>query len=126
MTLRTDRTRSPRQTWTAALAILTSVLLLTGCTRNGPAPHPPDESNSQAAPVPTHTSTPTVSSVQHVVIIMDENKPAAEVLGNPAAPYLNGLAHTYAVATDYSAITHPSLPNYLAITGGTTFGINSD
>ena len=24
------------------------------------------------------------------------------------------------------AITHPSLPNYLALTGGSTFGIDSD
>ncbi len=41
-------------------------------------------------------------------------------------PYLSGLAHEFAYATDYSAITHPSLPNYLAIAGGSTFGVTDD
>lgn len=41
-------------------------------------------------------------------------------------PYLNGLANTYSYANNYTAITHPSQPNYLAITGGSTFGLTSD
>lgn len=41
-------------------------------------------------------------------------------------PYLNQLGATYTVATRYYAITHPSLPNYLALLGGSTFGIQSD
>jgi phosphatidylinositol-3-phosphatase len=41
-------------------------------------------------------------------------------------PYTFGLARRYGYATGYRAITHPSLPNYLAISGGDTFGIVDD
>jgi len=41
-------------------------------------------------------------------------------------PYLAGLAARFGYADHYSAITHPSLPNYLAITGGDTFGVTDD
>ena len=41
-------------------------------------------------------------------------------------PYLFGLSQTYGYATDWTAITHPSLPNYLAIAGGSTFGVHDD
>ncbi len=41
-------------------------------------------------------------------------------------PYLFGLAQKYGYATDWTAITYPSLPNYLAIVGGSTFGVTSD
>ncbi len=61
-----------------------------------------------------------------MVIIVDENKTATSIVGNPAAPYLNALAHEYATATQYSAVAHPSLPNYLALTSGTTAGIRTD
>ena len=47
-------------------------------------------------------------------------------MGNSAAPYINGLAQSYGLATQYYAISHPSLPNYLAMTAGSTFGISSD
>ena len=36
------------------------------------------------------------------------------------------LANTYGLATQYTAVSHPSEPNYLALIGGDTFGINSD
>jgi len=41
-------------------------------------------------------------------------------------PYVNSLAHKYGYATSYSALTHPSLPNYLAIAGGQTYGVTDD
>jgi phosphatidylinositol-3-phosphatase len=41
-------------------------------------------------------------------------------------PYLDSLAHRYAYATSYTAKTHPSLPNYLAVAAGSTFGIADD
>lgn len=64
--------------------------------------------------------------LQHVVVIVEENKPATSVIGNPDAPYLTELAHAGAQAQQYSAVAHPSLPNYLALTRGTTAGITSD
>ena len=64
--------------------------------------------------------------IDHVVTIVEENKPASSILGNAAAPYINKLAAENAVASNYQAITHPSLPNYLALTSGTTAGITND
>jgi hypothetical protein len=55
-----------------------------------------------------------------------ENKDYGSVIGSQAAPYTNGLANTYGLATDYSAISHPSLPNYIALTSGSTQGITDD
>src|SRR4029077_10541696 len=36
------------------------------------------------------------------------------------------LANTYSLATHYTAVSHPSEPNYIALVGGDTFGISSD
>ncbi len=55
-----------------------------------------------------------------------ENKEYGEIIGNRDAPYVNGLARRYGLATAAHAITHPSLPNYLALTSGSTHGITSD
>jgi len=66
------------------------------------------------------------SPSSHVVIIVMENKEAPAVIGNAAAPYTNALARRYGLATASYAITHPSLPNYLALTSGSTQGITSD
>ena len=43
-----------------------------------------------------------------------------------ATPGFATLAHRYAYLSDYYAASHPSLPNYLALTGGSTFGVTSD
>ena len=64
--------------------------------------------------------------MRHVFLIVMENKEYDQVIGNANAPYLNRLASQYAVADDYYAVTHPSLPNYLALFGGDTYGIRSD
>ncbi len=40
--------------------------------------------------------------------------------------YTAGLASKYAVATNYHGVSHPSLPNYLALTSGSTWGIADD
>jgi phosphatidylinositol-3-phosphatase len=62
----------------------------------------------------------------HVIWIWMENKPYGSVIGNKSAPYENTLAGQCGLATDYHGITHPSLPNYLAATGGSTFGVHDD
>jgi hypothetical protein len=62
----------------------------------------------------------------HVAVIVMENKEFDEVISSRAAPFINGLARRYALARSMYAASHPSLPNYLALTGGSTFGIASD
>ena len=55
-----------------------------------------------------------------------ENRSYDDIIGNGDAPHLNQLAATYGLATNYYAITHPSEPNYLALFGGSTFGVHDD
>jgi hypothetical protein len=62
----------------------------------------------------------------HIAVVVMENEEYGAVIGSRSAPYVNGLARRYALATSAYAISHPSLPNYLALTGGSTFGIASD
>jgi hypothetical protein len=61
-----------------------------------------------------------------VVIIVMENAEYGEVMGSSQAPYVNALARRYGLATQSFAITHPSLPNYIALTSGSTHGVSSD
>jgi hypothetical protein len=66
------------------------------------------------------------SSTSHVITIVMENEEDSDIVGNSAAPYANALIHRYGLATQSFAVSHPSLPNYLALTGGSTHGVNSD
>jgi hypothetical protein len=77
------------------------------------------------------TGTPTAEQVpasrsSHVVVIMLENREYDRILGSAKAPYLNELIRTSGLATRFYGTRHPSLPNYIALTGGATFGIRSD
>jgi hypothetical protein len=67
-----------------------------------------------------------VPAFSHVFLIVLENREANAVVDSPEAPYLASLASRYAVADGYYGVTHPSLPNYLALTGGDTFGVSSN
>ena len=74
-------------------------------------------------PSPTATPKPLVPNFKHIVIIVFENKEFGKVIGNPDMPTFNRLAGEYTVLTQHYAIQHPSLPNYLAMIGGDTFGV---
>jgi hypothetical protein len=64
--------------------------------------------------------------VAHVVVIVFENKERDAVLGSGAAPTFDRLAREYVDLTNYHALTHPSLPNYLALVSGSMHGISDD
>jgi hypothetical protein len=97
-------------------ALALAVLLAGGCAQARPG---------KPLAVGPVASLPRASS-SHVVVIVMENRESSEVLGNPAARYTNALIRRYALASESYAITHPSLPNYLALTSGSTHGISSD
>jgi hypothetical protein len=63
---------------------------------------------------------------EHVVWIVMENKSFAQVNGSADAPYINKLAGLCGEATNYNAITNPSLPNYIAMTSGSPQGVTDD
>jgi phosphatidylinositol-3-phosphatase len=55
-----------------------------------------------------------------------ENHSYSQIIGSSSAPYINSLAKTYGNATQMFAESHPSLPNYIAMTSGGTQGITDD
>lgn len=64
--------------------------------------------------------------IDHIVIIMMENKSYNEIVGSAYAPYINSLIRKYSFADNYFAISNPSLPNYIVLIGGSTFNITND
>jgi phosphatidylinositol-3-phosphatase len=81
-----------------------------------------------ASPVPTAspTSASGLPDFSHVYVIIMENKEYSSVVGSKSAPYLNELIARYGQATHLYAETHPSEPNYIALTSGGLQGTNSD
>ncbi len=69
----------------------------------------------QAAPFPSNRP------FDYILIIVMENKNFNQINGSSSAPYLNQLAHNYSLATQYSGCDHPSLPNYMCLTGGNNY-----
>ena len=91
----------------------------------------PSTSTTDTTTTDTTTTVPTTTApaggYQHVVWIVMENKSYSRIIGNTtSAPYINQLATTYGNATQMFAEAHPSLPNYIAMTSGSTQGITDD
>ena len=66
---------------------------------------------------------PRVPDFEHVVVVVLENKSRGKVLGNRHAPGFNAFARRGSVLSGYRGVTHPSLPNYIALVSGSTHGI---
>jgi phosphatidylinositol-3-phosphatase len=96
--------------------VLIAALALAGCGAASPG-----KALSVGA---TNALPPSRSS--HVIVIVMENAEYSEVIGSASAPYVNSLARRGGLMTESFAVRHPSLPNYLALTSGSTQGISSD
>ena len=72
------------------------------------------------------TATAPMPLYDHIFLIIEENKAYEQIIGNPHAPVINQLARTYGLASNYYGVVHPSEGNYVAILGGSTFGIHDD
>ncbi|MGZ4890563.1 MAG: alkaline phosphatase family protein [Candidatus Angelobacter sp.] len=64
------------------------------------------------------TPPPPAATADHVFLVMLENHSFGQVIGNPAMPYLNGLATAHSLAANYFADAHPSIPNYFMLATG--------
>jgi hypothetical protein len=81
----------------------------------------------EAGPIGRDASSTGVPQFDHVFIILMENESQSDIHGNVAAPYINGtLLANYAYTTNYSTSYHPSLPNYLDLTSGSSQGVTCD
>jgi hypothetical protein len=67
-----------------------------------------------------------VPHLDHVFFIMMENHGYSQIINNPNEPFVNQYAKSANLATNYFAIAHPSLTNYLEVTGGSNFGVLND
>jgi hypothetical protein len=66
---------------------------------------------------------PTFPRYDHIFLIVEENHGFTQIIGNAAAPNLNRLAQRYGLALASFSVADPSAPNYVAMLGGSTFGI---
>jgi len=100
-------------------APLASLLLATACqpaAQSSPATGKAGSARASASPSLGPAS-------NHVFVIVLENTSYRMALRQP---YIASLATQYAVATNYGEVSNPSLPNYLAMTSGSTWGIRDD
>jgi len=79
-----------------------------------------------APPVGAQDSRSNLKNFQHVFVIMMENTGFDTLIGNSNAPFINAAASNYGLATNYFGVTHPSQPNYIAATSGSTNGVADD
>lgn len=100
----------------AGLLSLTPASAATGGASQATADHPCGVSPRADAP----------AEYAHVIWIVMENKSLSQVVGSPDSPFLNQLGRGCGIATNYTAISHPSLPNYIAMTSGSVQGITDD
>ena len=76
---------------------------------------------ANTGPVPTG-----VPRLEHIFVIMMENHGYAEIANNPNSPFINKYMKSSNLATNYFGVAHPSLTNYLEITGGSNFNVLTD
>lgn len=103
--------------------MLLLVAIVSGCGISSP----PTVPSGASEPPLTASSTPDAAERrQHVFLIVFENKDYADVMTPVNAPYLTSLAAQYGLASNYSAVAHPSQPNYLALFSGSTHDVRDD
>ncbi len=112
---------------------------------NPPAAAPTVQATATKRPAPTATPlrTPTprpnnplsqiltpigakVPEFSHIYLVIMENKEYSDIVGNSSAHHINDLVEHYGLATNYTAVAHPSQPNYIALFSGSTQGITDD
>jgi phospholipase C len=91
---------------TKLLTAFTTILILLSATAHGSEP-----------------ARQSTLSFKKVVIVVLENANYADAM---AQPFLNKLAKNGALLSHFYAETHPSLPNYIALTAGTFMGVTSN
>lgn len=112
------------------LAAATATYILKASQPGATTSNVPSSSTTNTTGITTSTASIGTQStslpIKHVIIILMENEAYSQVIGSSSAPYETSLASHYASATNYFALSHPSLPNYFALVAGSTFGVTTD
>jgi acid phosphatase len=77
-------------------------------------------------PSPSATPRDGIPAFRHIYVIVMENKEYGRIVGSSQAPYLNSLIARYGLTTNFYAVTHPSQPNYIALTSGGLQGTSTN
>lgn len=103
---------------------LTTLIVVAACAKTTVAVRetPVALPSALASPTPSPQPSPTPEQA-HVFVIVLENRSYSQAIGTA---YIADLAAKYGLATNYRGISHPSLPNYLALTSGSTWGVADD
>ena len=102
-----------------AVLVLYLVCMLTSCGGSSSSSSGSSSAMNSSSPSTASPGVPGAAAQQAtVVLVMEENHAFEDVIGSSAMPYLNSLARQGAVATQYYANVHHSLPNYLQLTTG--------
>ena len=104
-----------------------ALLVLAGCG-GGPAPvaTTPTDPPTTMAGAAASTIRPARKGPQRIIVVVEENNSFDQIIGSAQAPFINHLAGQGTLLTGFYGITHPSLPNYVAMVSGDTQGITSD
>ena len=89
-------------------------------------PMPRTSVGQTGTPIATQLADSGWPALSYIDVIVMENKEYGNIVGNADAPYINSLIAQYGLATNYTAITHPSEPNYIALFSGSTQGVTTD
>lgn len=109
------------------------VALLSSCGSDEPVvetPKPaPAPSSESPGPTPTESESPldfpsVTTGIDKVLVVVVENKSYSQMKAR--APRIWALAQKYGYATNFRAIVHPSLPNYIVMASGSTLGVRSN
>jgi acid phosphatase len=122
------------------VALTVAGVFLAGCggghrsgaaSPSGPAPaatttppSPASPTSPVSRPSASKTRPAAASRIRKLLVLVVENHSLDAM--RREMPFTYGLARRYGYATGYRAISHPSLPNYLAMSGGDTFGVTDD
>src|SRR5215831_3465579 len=104
--------RRPRRVGSALAALVVAAL-----AADGPGTAP------ASAPAASATGVP---ALEHVIVVVMENKNEDQAMNPKSCPYTTQLAASGSWFSDSHAITHPSQPNYLALWAGTTLEVGDN
>jgi hypothetical protein len=96
----------------AVTRVLVALALVCACST-------PQAARPQSPPPPA-------GGAPRVLVVLEENHGYQQVIGNPRLPFINSLAQQYGLASQWFDLSHPSLPNYLALTSGSVWDDPSD
>ena len=120
---------TPLSTAVAGASSSSAIASVSVATETAPASTAPSMSAAPSSGSLSASPTDAANSLpdfDHIYVIILENKEYGRIVGSKDAPYMNSLVAQYEVATDFLAETHPSEPNYIALTSGGLQGANSD